>query len=83
MAQKARVHRDGPHWEFQSLSGKFGFLIWGSPAIAQNKPVRIGSLAPRSGIAATLGENGIRTTQSAIERFNPSASASPIRRRHH
>ena len=83
MAQKARVHRDGPHREFQSLSGQFGFLIRGSPAIAENKAVRIGNLAPRSGIAATPGENGIGTTQSAIERFNPSASASPIRKRHH
>src|SRR3974390_3003644 len=41
-----------------------------SPAIAQNKPVRIGILAPRSGIAASPGENGIRATQWAIERFN-------------
>src|ERR1043166_9502575 len=41
-----------------------------APAIAQNKPVRIGILAPRSGIAAAPGENGIRATQWAIERFN-------------
>jgi branched-chain amino acid transport system substrate-binding protein len=41
-----------------------------SPAIAQNKPVRIGILAPRSGIAASPGENGIRATQWATERFN-------------
>ncbi len=41
-----------------------------SPAIAQNKPVRIGILAPRSGIAAAPGENGIRATQWAVERFN-------------
>src|SRR3974390_1995689 len=41
-----------------------------SPHIAQNKPVRIGILAPRSGIAASPGENGIRATQWAIERFN-------------
>jgi branched-chain amino acid transport system substrate-binding protein len=41
-----------------------------SPAIAQNKPVRIGILAPRSGIAASPGENGIRATQWAVERFN-------------
>src|SRR3974377_2180309 len=41
-----------------------------SPAIAQNKPVRIGILAPRSGIAASPGENGIRATQGATERFN-------------
>src|SRR5262245_29947658 len=41
-----------------------------APANAQNKPVRIGILAPRSGIAAAPGENGIRATQWAIERFN-------------
>src|SRR5262250_2128976 len=41
-----------------------------APAIAQNKPVRIGILAPRSGIAAAPGENGIRATQWAAERFN-------------
>jgi branched-chain amino acid transport system substrate-binding protein len=41
-----------------------------SPAIAQNKPVRIGILAPRSGIAAGPGENGIRATQWAVERYN-------------
>src|SRR3954451_24766918 len=41
-----------------------------APAIAQNKPVRIGVLAPRSGIAAAPGENGIRATQWAAEKFN-------------
>src|SRR5258708_26506977 len=41
-----------------------------APAIAQNKPVRIGILAPRSGIAAAPGENGIRATQWAAARFN-------------
>src|SRR5262245_24607082 len=42
----------------------------GAHAIAQNRPVRIGILAPRSGIAAAPGENGIRSTQWAAERFN-------------
>src|SRR2546430_17701197 len=41
-----------------------------APAIAQNRPVRIGILAPRSGIAAAPGENGIRAPQWAAERFN-------------
>ena len=41
-----------------------------SPAIAQSRPVRIGILAPRSGIAAGPGENGIRATQWAMEKFN-------------
>ena len=48
-----------------SLSGAFF-----APAIAQNKPLRIGILAPRSGIAAAPGENGIRAAQWAAERFN-------------
>lgn len=41
-----------------------------APAIAQNNPLRIGILAPRSGIAAAPGENGIRATQWAVERYN-------------
>src|SRR5262245_65495919 len=41
-----------------------------SPAIAQNSPLRIGILAPRSGIAAAPGLNGIRATQWAVERVN-------------
>ena len=40
------------------------------PAIAQNKPLRIGILAPRAGIAAAPGLNGIRATQWAVDRFN-------------
>jgi branched-chain amino acid transport system substrate-binding protein len=41
-----------------------------APAIAQATPVRLGILAPRSGIAAGPGENGIRATQWAVERYN-------------
>jgi branched-chain amino acid transport system substrate-binding protein len=41
-----------------------------APAIAQNTPVRIGILAPRSGIAAAPGLNGIRATEWAVERYN-------------
>src|SRR5215475_11118874 len=53
-----------------------------APAIAQSKPLRIGILAPRSGIAAAPGENGIRgrkvelviedesTPKDTIERFS-------------
>src|SRR5262249_54535533 len=48
-----------------SVAGEFPM-----PAVAQAKPVRIGILAPRSGIAAAPGENGIRATQWAVERFN-------------
>jgi branched-chain amino acid transport system substrate-binding protein len=41
-----------------------------APAIAQNSPLRIGILAPRSGIAAAPGLNGIRATEWAVERYN-------------
>jgi branched-chain amino acid transport system substrate-binding protein len=41
-----------------------------APVIAQNKPLRVGILAPRSGIAAAPGLNGIRATQWAVERYN-------------
>jgi branched-chain amino acid transport system substrate-binding protein len=41
-----------------------------SPAIAQNSPLRIGILAPRSGIAAAPGLNGIRATEWTVERYN-------------
>jgi branched-chain amino acid transport system substrate-binding protein len=43
-----------------------------APALAQARPLRLGILAPRSGIAAGPGENGIRATQWAVERFNAS-----------
>jgi branched-chain amino acid transport system substrate-binding protein len=41
-----------------------------APAIAQNSALRIGILAPRSGIAAAPGLNGIRATEWAVERYN-------------
>jgi branched-chain amino acid transport system substrate-binding protein len=41
-----------------------------APAIAQNTPLKIGILAPRSGIAAAPGENGIRAAQWAAEKYN-------------
>src|SRR6516225_7076882 len=41
-----------------------------APAVAQAKPCRVGILAPRSGIAASAGESGLRATQWAVEKFN-------------
>ncbi len=41
-----------------------------APAIAQDKPFKIGILAPRSGVAGTAGECGIRAVQWAAERMN-------------
>src|SRR5215203_3535368 len=40
------------------------------PAIAQNTPVRVGIIAPKSGIVGTIGECGLRGTQFAVERIN-------------
>src|SRR3954468_23661887 len=42
----------------------------GAPAFAQNTPVRIGVIAPKAGIAGTIGECGLRGTQFAVERIN-------------
>src|SRR5260370_6480219 len=41
-----------------------------APALAQDKPLRIGIIAPRSGAAGTAGECGIRAVQWAAERMN-------------
>jgi branched-chain amino acid transport system substrate-binding protein len=41
-----------------------------APALAQAKPLRIGIIAPRSGVAGTAGECGIRAVQWATERMN-------------
>jgi len=41
-----------------------------SPAIAQAKPLRVGILAPRSGIAASAGVSGLRAAEWAVEKFN-------------
>lgn len=41
-----------------------------APALAQSKPVKIGILAPRTGIAASPGVSGLRATEWAVERFN-------------
>ncbi|MEO8938830.1 MAG: ABC transporter substrate-binding protein [Burkholderiaceae bacterium] len=40
------------------------------PAIAQNVPVKIGIIAPRAGIAGTIGECGLRGTMFAVDRIN-------------
>ena len=41
-----------------------------APAIAQARPVKIGILAPRTGIAASPGISGLRATEWAVEHFN-------------
>ncbi len=41
-----------------------------APAIAQARPLKLGILAPRTGIAASAGISGLRATEWAVERFN-------------
>jgi branched-chain amino acid transport system substrate-binding protein len=40
------------------------------PALAQSGPLRIGIIAPKAGIAGTIGECGLRGTLYAVERIN-------------
>src|SRR4249919_1419634 len=40
------------------------------PAFAQAKPLRIGIIAPKAGIAGTIGECGLRGTEYAVVRIN-------------
>jgi len=40
------------------------------PAIAQATPLKIGIIAPKSGIAGTIGECGLRGTMFAVDRIN-------------
>jgi len=42
----------------------------GAPAFAQNKPLRIGIIAPKAGVVGTIGECGLRGTLFAVERIN-------------
>jgi len=41
-----------------------------APAFAQNTPLRVGIIAPKAGIAGTIGECGLRGTQFAVEHIN-------------
>src|SRR5688572_17771702 len=43
-----------------------------APALAQNKPLKIGVLAPRTGLAASPGISGIRAAEWAVEKMNAS-----------
>jgi branched-chain amino acid transport system substrate-binding protein len=40
------------------------------PTFAQNVPIKIGIIAPKAGIAGTIGECGLRGTLFAVERIN-------------
>jgi len=45
-----------------------GFGI--APAFAQNRPLKIGVIAPRGGVAGTVGECGLRGLQWTVEKLN-------------
>ncbi len=40
------------------------------PAFAQPRPLRVGILAPRAGVAGTVGEVGLKGTEFAVEKIN-------------
>src|SRR5438874_6483429 len=40
------------------------------PAIAQSPPLRVGIIAPKAGIAGTIGECGMRGCEFAVDRIN-------------
>jgi len=42
----------------------------GAPAFAQNTPIKVGIIAPKAGIAGTIGECGLRGTEFAVARIN-------------
>jgi branched-chain amino acid transport system substrate-binding protein len=42
----------------------------GAPAFAQNRPLKIGIIAPKAGVVGTIGECGLRGTMFAVERIN-------------
>jgi branched-chain amino acid transport system substrate-binding protein len=44
----------------------------GAPAFAQNKPIKIGIIAPKAGVVGTIGECGLRGTLFAVDRINAS-----------
>jgi branched-chain amino acid transport system substrate-binding protein len=44
--------------------------ITGAPVFAQNRPIRIGVIAPRGGVIGTAGECGLRGMQWATNRLN-------------
>lgn len=48
--------------------GASGLLT--APAFAQNKPLKIGVIAPRGGIAGTAGEGGIRAMEWSVAKLN-------------
>jgi branched-chain amino acid transport system substrate-binding protein len=50
--------------------GLLGSGLMSFPAIAQNRPLRVGIIAPKAGIAGTIGECGLRGTLFAVDKIN-------------
>ena len=57
----------------QTIGGTGAVLVaqsfLGVPALAQNKPLRIGIIAPKSGVVGTIGECGLRGTTFALSGY--------------
>ncbi len=41
-----------------------------APAFAQNRPLKVGVLAPKSGVAAYIGSNGLRAMEWTVKKIN-------------
>jgi branched-chain amino acid transport system substrate-binding protein len=54
----------------QALGAAAATSYAGAPAFAQNTPIRVGIIAPKAGIAGTIGECGLRGTEYAVARIN-------------
>jgi branched-chain amino acid transport system substrate-binding protein len=54
----------------QALGAAAAASYAGAPAFAQNTPLRVGIIAPKAGIAGTIGECGLRGTEYAVARIN-------------
>jgi branched-chain amino acid transport system substrate-binding protein len=54
----------------KGMAGLAATPLIAAPAIAQAKPLRIGIIAPRSGVLGTVGECAVRCIQWTAERIN-------------
>lgn len=54
----------------RQMLGAASALALPLPAYAQNAPVKVGIIAPRAGVAGTVGECGLKGTEFAVEKIN-------------
>src|SRR3712207_5528182 len=52
------------------VAGATAAAILPMPAIAQPRPLRVGILTPRAGVASTVGEVGLKGVEFAVEKIN-------------